>query len=111
MFKYHAACYLTHGPIETARAIRDRHNVAPEQIARITLKLDRSCDRVCNIPAPTDGLEAKFSLRQTVAMALSGIDTASLDAYSPATANDPCLMALRDKIRLDFQEGWPQSRR
>ena len=109
LFKYHAACYLTHGPIETARAVRDRHHLMPEQIARITLKLDRSCDRVCNIPAPTDGLEAKFSLRQTVAMALAGIDTASLGAYSPATANDPRLMALRDKITLDFQAGWPQA--
>src|SRR3954471_16061446 len=78
LFKYHAACYLTHGPIETARAVRTRHDIAPEQIARVTLKLDRSCDRVCNIPAPTDGLEAKFSLRQTVAMALAGVDTASL---------------------------------
>ena len=75
----------------------------------MTLKLDRSCDRVCNIPSPTDGLESKFSLRQTVAMALAGIDTASLAAYSPATANDPDLMALREKVTLDFQEGWPQA--
>ena len=109
LFKYHAACYLTHGPIETARAVRAQHGVAPEQIARITLKLDRSCDRVCNIPAPTDGLEAKFSLRQTVAMALAGVDTASLDTYSPATANDPRLVELRDRITLDFQDGWPQA--
>src|SRR3954468_7715014 len=109
LFKYHAACYLTHGPIECARQIRERHGVKPNEIARITLSLDKSCDRVCNIPAPTDGLEAKFSLRQTVAMALSGIDTASLDAYSAATANDPDLMALRDKVALDFQDGWPQA--
>src|SRR3954447_20374709 len=109
LFKHHAACYLTHGPIETARAVRDRHGITPEQIAHVTVKLDRSCDRVCNIPAPTDGLEAKFSLRQTVAMALAGIDTASLDAYSAATANDPDLMALRDKVALDFQDGWPQA--
>jgi 2-methylcitrate dehydratase PrpD len=108
LFKYHAACYLTHGPIECARAVREQR-LAPDAIARITLKLDRSCDRVCNIPAPSDGLEAKFSLRQTVAMALSGIDTASLGAYSAATATDPALVALRDKIVLDFQDGWPQA--
>lgn len=109
LFKYHAACYLTHGPIETARAVRTTHDIAPEQIAGITLKLDRSCDRVCNITAPTDGLEAKFSLRQTVAMALAGIDTASLGAYSPATARDPRLTALRNRITLDFQDRWPQA--
>jgi 2-methylcitrate dehydratase PrpD len=109
LFKYHAACYLTHGPIEAARAVRDTHGLAPEQIARITVTLDKSCDRVCNIPAPVDGLQSKFSLRQTVAMALSGVDTASLDTYSEATATDPALVALRGRITLDFQDGWPQA--
>jgi hypothetical protein len=109
LFKYHAACYLTHGAIECARALREQHGVEPEQVARLTLSLDRSCDRVCNIPAPTDGLEAKFSLRQTVAMALSGVDTASLGAYSPATATDPALVRLREKLDLDFHDGWPQA--
>src|SRR5437764_12208147 len=108
LFKYHAACYLTHGPIEAARAVREQ-GAALEQIARITLKLDSSCDRVCNIAAPSDGLESKFSLRQTVAMALAGVDTASLDTYSAATASDPALVALREKIVLDFQDGWPQA--
>jgi 2-methylcitrate dehydratase PrpD len=109
LFKYHAACYLTHGPIECARAVRAQRPAAPDEIARVDLKLDKSCDRVCNIAAPTDGLEAKFSLRQTVAMALAGVDTASLAAYSPATANDPALVALRGKVALDFQTGWPQA--
>src|SRR4051794_727673 len=109
LFKYHAACYLTHGPIECSREIRERHGLRPDEIARITLSLDRSCDRVCNIPAPTDGLEAKFSLRQNVAMALSGIDTASLETYSAATANDPALVRLREKVALDFRDGWPQA--
>jgi 2-methylcitrate dehydratase PrpD len=109
LFKYHAACYLTHGPIECARSLRERHGIAPDQVARMTLSLDRSCDRVCNIPAPIDGLEAKFSLRQTVAMALSGVDTASLGAYSAATATDPALVQLREKLALDFHDGWPQA--
>jgi 2-methylcitrate dehydratase PrpD len=109
LFKYHAACYLTHGPIECARALREQHGVEPEQVARLTLSLDRSCGRVCNIPAPTDGLEAKFSLRQTVAMALSGVDTASLGAYSPTTATDPALVRLREKLALEFHDGWPQA--
>jgi 2-methylcitrate dehydratase PrpD len=109
LFKYHAACYLTHGPIECARSVREHGDFAPEQVARIVMKLDRSTDRVCNIPSPTDGLESKFSLRQTVAMALVGIDTASLGAYSAATASDPALVALREKVTLDFQDGWPQA--
>src|SRR5947209_12232538 len=109
LFKYHAACYLTHGPIECARSLREQHGIEASQVARMTLSLDRSCDRVCNIPVPTDGLEAKFSLRQNVAMALSGVDTASLGAYSAATATDPALVRLREKLVLDFHDNWPQA--
>jgi 2-methylcitrate dehydratase PrpD len=109
LFKYHAACYLTHAPIECARRLRDEHRLKPEDIAGITLRLDASCERVCNIPAPVDGLQSKFSLRQTVAMALAGVDTASLAAYSVENALDPVLIRLREQVKLDWQEAWPQT--
>src|SRR5438270_4027243 len=46
LFKFHAACYLTHGPIECARsireqAVREQQLAAPEEIAGITLWLDK----------------------------------------------------------------------
>jgi 2-methylcitrate dehydratase PrpD len=105
LFKYHAACYMTHAPIEAARKLREQHDLVPEQIASIRLSLDESCDRVCNIPAPRTGLEAKFSLRLTTAMALAGVDTGGLGSYSEETAADPTLIALRDKVEFDFQHG------
>jgi 2-methylcitrate dehydratase PrpD len=109
LFKYHAACYFTHAPIECARILRGRHAVSADNIAGVTLRIDASTDRVCNIAAPTDGLQSKFSLRQTVAMALAGVDTASLGAYAEATARDPALVRLRERIAIDFQTGWPQT--
>jgi 2-methylcitrate dehydratase PrpD len=109
LFKYHAACYFTHAPIECARELRRTHGLAPEAIAGVTLRIDASTDRVCNIPDPSDGLESKFSLRQTVAMALSGIDTASLGAYSEQNTQDPVLVRLRRQLVLEFQNGWPQT--
>ena len=109
LFKYHAACYFTHAPIECARRLRHEHRLTPERIAGITLRLDQSCDRVCNIAAPVDGLESKFSLRQTVAMALTGIDTANLGAYCAENALDPDLVALRDRVQFDWQRDWPQT--
>src|SRR5271168_46012 len=109
LFKYHAACYLTHAPIECARRLREQHRLTPEAVAGITLRLDASCERVCNIPAPVDGLQSKFSLRQTVAMALAGVDTASLAAYSAETARDPALIGLRERIEIDWQDSWPQT--
>ena len=109
LFKYHAACYMTHAPIECACRVRQDHGLAPDAVAAVTLRLDAGCDRICNIPAPVDGLQSKFSLRQTVAMALAGIDTASLGAYSEQNARDPELVRLRGMVALDFREGWPST--
>ena len=105
LFKYHAACYMTHAPIEAARKLREQHGLTPDSIARIHLRLDETCDRICNIAAPRTGLEAKFSLRLTTAMALAGVDTGGLGSYSEATASDPTLIALRDKVEFDFRAG------
>jgi 2-methylcitrate dehydratase PrpD len=102
LFKYHAACYMTHAPIEAARKLREQHGVTPERVERVRLRLDAACDRICNIPAPRTGLEAKFSLRLTTAMGLAGIDTGRLSTYSEAVAADPMLIALRDKVEFDF---------
>ena len=109
LFKYHAACYMTHAAIECGRELREEHGIGPEAIADITLSVNRGSDRICNIPAPTNGLEAKFSLRQTAAMALSGIDTASLGAYSEETATDPALVSLRERVNLDFRDDLPDA--
>src|SRR5205814_742200 len=54
LFKYPAACYLTHAPIECARRLREQHRLTPQTIIGIILRLDGSCERVCNIPAPLD---------------------------------------------------------
>jgi 2-methylcitrate dehydratase PrpD len=109
LFKYHAACYLTHAPIECARRLREQQRLTPESIAGITLRLDASCERVCNIPAPVDGLQSKFSLRQTVAMAVAGVDTASLGAYSAENACDAGLVRLREQVEIEWQDSWPQT--
>jgi 2-methylcitrate dehydratase PrpD len=109
LFKYHAACYLTHAPIECAKEIRLKSNFPPERVQKILLRIDSGADRVCNIPHPTTGLEAKFSLRQTVAMALTGVDTANLDSYNEAVTQDPRIKTLRDKMAIDFKPGWAHS--
>ncbi|HEY1795874.1 MAG TPA: MmgE/PrpD family protein [Stellaceae bacterium] len=108
LFKYHAACYMTHAPIECAQQITQQQ-VRPDDIAALTLSVNRGSSRICNIQAPADGLQAKFSLRQTVAMALSGVDTAGLDSYSVATATDTALVRLRERLELDFRDDLPEA--
>ena len=109
LFKYHAACYMVHSSIESARKLRDRHGVTPDRVERIRVQLEEACDRICNIPAPKTGLEAKFSLRLATAMGLSGIDTGRLSTYSAEVATNPALTAIRDKVELDFRTGIPNT--
>jgi 2-methylcitrate dehydratase PrpD len=109
LFKYHAACYLTHAPIECAKEIRLKNNFPAERVQKILLRIDSGADKVCNIPNPTTGLEAKFSLRQTVAMALTGVDTANLDSYNEAVTQEPRIRGLRDKMAIEFQPHWSHS--
>jgi 2-methylcitrate dehydratase PrpD len=109
LFKYHAACYLTHAPIECAKEIRLKSNFPPERVKKILLRIDAGADKVCNIESPKTGLEAKFSLRQTVAMALTGVDTANLDSYSDVVTQEPKIRALRDKMAIEFKPRWAQS--
>lgn len=109
LFKYHAACYLTHAPIECAKEIRQKSNFPPERVRKILLRIDSGADKVCNIANPTTGLEAKFSLRQTVAMALTGVDTANLDSYNEAVTQDERIRVLRDKMSIEFKPNWDHS--
>ncbi len=105
LFKYHASCYMTHAAIESARKLREQHGFSPDQVERIDVRVEESCDRICNIPAPATGLEAKFSLRLTTAMGLAGVDTSRLSTYSREVAADPVLIGLRDKVSLEFRTG------
>jgi len=109
LFKYHAACYMVHSSIESARTLREKFGVTPDRIEQVSVRLDASCDRICNIPAPRTGLEAKFSLRLATAMGLAGYDTGRLSTYSEAVAADPELVRLRDKVSLDFRTGIPNT--
>ncbi len=109
LFKYHASCYMTHAAIEAARKLREQHGFAADQVETIDVRLEESCDRICNISAPKTGLEAKFSLLLTTAMGLMGVDTSRLSTYSEAVAADPVLIGLRDKVSFEFQSGIPNT--
>ncbi len=109
LFKYHAACYMTHAPIEAARQLRAQHGVTPDRVERIRLRLDEASDRICNIPRPRTGLEAKFSLRLTTAMGLAGIDTGRLSTYAEEITSNPVLVGLRDKVEFEFRRDMPST--
>jgi 2-methylcitrate dehydratase PrpD len=110
LFKYHASCYLTHAPINAAQQIRERYRVDPKTIDDVEVRVAPGLLGVCNIQAPTTGLEGKFSVRATTAMALCGDDTSNLDTFSDAKVREPALVALRDRVRVVTVEKTPTTR-
>lgn len=109
LFKYHAACYLTHGAIEAGKALRTAHSVSSNAIKSIEIQSAPVADRVCNIARPETGLEAKFSLRLTVAMALAGRDTSGIATYTDDLTREPELVRLRDLANVSFREGYGEA--
>ena len=109
LFKYHAACYGTHGAIDAVRALCVAHGVGPNDIEGIELDVEPGAQRMCDILQPTTGLQAKFSLRLNAALAVFGEDTAAPATYSDATARRADLASLRDRISVRcMPEDWPR---
>jgi 2-methylcitrate dehydratase PrpD len=98
LFKYHAACYLTHASINAAQALSGM--IAIDEIEQVEVHVAADSLQVCNIAQPSTGLEGKFSLRATTAMALLGDDTSDLAAYTDGRMHDDELVALRDRVRV-----------
>jgi 2-methylcitrate dehydratase PrpD len=104
LFKYHAACYMTHSTIEAAASLREAHGVGLDDLAAMTIYAREAVLQVCNIPAPRTGLEVKFSIRHLAALALDGANTADLGLYTDATATDPRISAARERIAFEPRE-------
>ncbi|MCU0818700.1 MAG: MmgE/PrpD family protein [Beijerinckiaceae bacterium] len=98
--KFHACCHGTHATLEALNQLRQRPEFSLERVKGVNLRVNPRWLRVCDIPAPETGLEAKFSYRLTSAMALSGMDTGALDVFSSETCARADLLPLRDRVTV-----------
>ncbi|MGB1310697.1 MAG: MmgE/PrpD family protein [Leucothrix sp.] len=96
--KLHACCHGTHAALEAIIEARDTHQITPESVEKILIHTQAPWLKVCDIPEPATGLEAKFSYRMTSAMVLQGYDTAAITTFEDALCKAPALIALRDKV-------------
>jgi 2-methylcitrate dehydratase PrpD len=98
IFKFHASCYGTHAPIESALLLREQLKGAV--LDRLNISVEPQYMSVCNITTPTTPLEAKFSIRHTAALAILGHDLADGDSFSDAMVADPEVAQLRKRITV-----------
>lgn len=94
--KFHACCHGLHAMLE---ALRD-NNISADEIETIHIRTHPRWMTVCNIEDPKTGLAAKFSYKQTAAMALLGQDTGTIANFTDAGTQDAHIIALRAKVKV-----------
>ena len=103
LFKYHAACHLTHASMEGLLSLLRNEPIAVDEIERVELSVDATCLGVCAIERPETGLQAKFSLKATAAMVLLGYATEDPATYSDELARSPRLAQVMAKVHVNVK--------
>ncbi len=98
--KFHACCHGTHATLEALAKIKPD----PRVVGAVDVTVHPRWLNVCNKPAPKTGLEAKFSYKLCVAMALAGLDTGAMDSFTDANCTNAELIRLRDLVRVSGDE-------
>ena len=97
--KSYPCCGSTHPAIDCMLELVQKHNLKPEQVARIdswthTRRLEHT-----NRPDPQSSLDAKFSVQYTLARALKD-RTVKLEHFEGANWKDPATRAILPKIHV-----------
>jgi len=95
--KPYACGVVLHPLIDAVIALRGRAGIDPAAVDEISLRVHPLVLSITGVVEPSSGLQSKFSLRHSAAVAL--IDGAAGTAqYSDAKAKDPATAALRRKV-------------
>ncbi len=99
LFKYHAACHLTHSAIESVLKLKTELDVA--DLSSLTITVHPGLLDICGIPDPKTGLEGKFSLRGTASLALQEFDTSNPATFVDEVVGDERVQGLIPKIAVE----------
>lgn len=97
-FKAYPSCSLTHATIDAAREIHERWAPSLEEIERVECHVFPLAVKVAAKPAPTTGLEGKFSVQYCVALALATGDAREAD-FDDASVQRPELQACLARVQ------------
>jgi 2-methylcitrate dehydratase PrpD len=110
LFKYHAACYMTHAAANAISEAMKANALQADMLGRIVVTADQSLNSVCNIANPDTGLGMKFSLRTVAALTMLGRDTSRLSSFTDTAAVEPALAQAREKVEVQLAEIHPITR-
>ena len=100
-YKPYACGIVIHPAIDGAIQLRNEYHLQPDQIKSIHIKANPYQLELCGKKTPQTGLEGKFSVYHSVAIAL--IDgRAGEKQYSDDAVRNPQTIALREKITVEI---------
>ena len=106
-FKPYACGSLTHPTIEAVISLREAHGLSPDQIASVRATVNDYVSWVTGKAEPTTGLEGKFSIFHSAAVA--AVDgAASVRQFTDERVNDPAVRDMRGRVGIVVDAGLPK---
>jgi 2-methylcitrate dehydratase PrpD len=100
-FKFHASCRHTHPAADALLQVVSQHNLAPEQIARVTAHVHQGAiDVLGPVVNPQTVHQAKFSMGTVLGLAAQ-FRTAGMKEFQDYF-NDPRIAAFRGKVHMEL---------
>jgi 2-methylcitrate dehydratase PrpD len=97
--KMHACCGVTHPTIDTLRGARASVGFGAADVERLEIEGGPLVWRTCQVDRPRTGLEAKFSLRYTAALALCG-RTTTVGSFTDEALREDDVTRVQERIVL-----------
>lgn len=103
-YKPFACGIVIHPSIDGCIQLRNAHGLKAEAIERIDLRVDPLVLELTGKRTPRTGLEGKFSVYHSAAVAIIH-GAAGETEYADAVVADPAVIALRDRVTAVAEEG------
>jgi 2-methylcitrate dehydratase PrpD len=97
MYKPYPCGLVVHAVIDGCVELKRMHNIEPDDVERVELKVNKMVLELTGKKTPTTGLEGKFSVYHAAAIGLV-YGRANESEYADEVVRDPRIVALRDRV-------------
>lgn len=104
VFKHHASCLGTHAAVDSSLAAQREHGIRIEDVSTLHITVAEELTGICAVPWPVSGLDGKFSVAFTTALAWV-FGRADADLFTNDTISDPAVASMRGRITVGTVPG------
>ena len=102
-FKPYACCKHSHAAIYATQVLAKENNLTPENVKKITLRVNDITNYLINNPDPQTAYGCKFSIQYCVAAMLK-FGMVNIEQFAPELMNSPEMRGIMAKIEVVFDK-------